>query len=165
MRQNIRTAYNYLEKNGIDYSFEIVRGRDLSKADENAVMDIYLGRRGDHNKTDSAVHKFYLKHLHYYTVAHRKLESSYFGILRFEGEIAAFWSGFANPNQDYISCPRLALNGKFIRLSPGIILLCETAKMLEQETGICQLDLSRGNHDYKMRMGGENYFSHDYILE
>lgn len=164
MRQNIRTAYNYLVKNDISYSFEIIKGTNLSKVDENTIMEIYLDRRGDHKKTDSFFHKLYLKHLHYYTVAHRRLECSYFGILRINGKIAAFWSGFANPNKDYISCPRLALDRDFTRCSPGIILLCETAKILEQETGMCQLDLSRGNHDYKMRMGGVNYYSHDYIL-
>lgn len=164
MRQNIRTAYNYLIKNGIRYSFEIVKGVNLLKEDENTIMDIYLDRRGDHKKTDSYLHKLYLKHFHYYTIALRRLEYSYFGILRINNKIAAFWSGFANPNKDYISCPRLALDGEYSRCSPGTILLCETAKHLEKETGICQLDLSRGNHDYKMRMGGVNYYSHDYLF-
>lgn len=165
MRQNIRTAYNYLEKNGIECSFEIIRGKELLRDDEDKLMEIYLSRRGEHKKVDSALHKYYLKHFHYYTLAHRKLESSYFGILRLNGDIAAFWSGFCNPTKDYISCPRLALDAKYSRCSPGIILLCETAKMMEKTTGINQLDLSRGNHDYKMRMGGLNYYSHDYILE
>lgn len=111
------------------------------------------------------LHKFYLKHFHYYTIAHRNLESSYFGVLRINGNIAAFWSGFCNPNRDYISCPRLALDANYSRCSPGIILLCETAKIIEQSTGINKLDLSRGNHDYKMKMGGVNYYSHDYIFE
>lgn len=157
MRQNIRTAYNYLEKNGIQYSFEIIKGKDLSRADENEIMDIYLARRGEHNKTDSLIHKLYLRNLHYYTIAHRKLDSSYFGILRIGSKIAAFWSGFSNPNRDYISCPRLALDNEFIRCSPGIILLCETAKSLEQNTGICQLDLSRGDHDYKILLSAKNF--------
>ncbi len=165
MRQNIRTAYNYLNKNNIAYTFEIVKGKDLTRDDENAIMNIYLARRGDHSKTDSQLHKFYLKKFHYYTVAHRKLDNSYFGILRINNVIAAFWSGFSNPNKDYISCPRLALDNEFSRCSPGIILLCETAKILQQSTGISRLDLSRGNHEYKMRMGGTNYFSHDYILD
>jgi len=148
----------------MSFSFDVIKGADLLKEDEDVIMDIYLTRRGEHEKTDSFIHKFYLRHLHYYTVAHRKLDSSYFGILRINNKIAAFWSGFANPNKDYISCPRLALNGDFARCSPGIILLCETAKVLEQKTGICKLDLSRGNHDYKMRMGGECYYSYDYLL-
>lgn len=164
-RQNIRTAYNYLAKKEINYSFEIVKGKGLSRKDENEIMLIYLARRGDHAKKDSLMHKLYLRHFHYYTVAHRKLENSFFGILRINGNIAAFWSGFSNPHKDYISCPRLAVDAKYSRCSPGIILLCETAKIMEQSTGMTQLDLSRGNHEYKMKMGGMNYFSHDYILE
>lgn len=165
MRQNIRTAYNYLAKNEIAYAFEVIKGRELSSDDERAILDIYLTRRENHSTTVSPIHKFYLRHFHYFTIAHRKLESSYFGVLRLNGKIAAFWSGFCNPNRDYISCPRLALNNEFIRCSPGTILLCETAKVIERETGIYQLDLSRGNHDYKMRMGGVNYYSHDYVLD
>lgn len=60
MRQNIRTAYNYLTKNDITYSFEVIKGTDLSKDDEDTIIGIYLARRDDHNRNDSYIHKFYL---------------------------------------------------------------------------------------------------------
>lgn len=44
MRQNIRTAYNYLEKNEIEFTFEIIKGKDLKRADEDEMMKIYIKR-------------------------------------------------------------------------------------------------------------------------
>ena len=165
MRQNIRTAYNYLDKNNISFSFEILKGADIKKNDLKRIMDIYFKRRNSHNGADSYLHQFYLKHFHYYTVAQRALNNSYVGVLRMGGEIVAFWSGFSNWHGDYISCPRLSINEKYSRYSPGIILLCETAKVLKDMTGIPTLDLSRGAHSYKIRMGGIKYYSHDFAFE
>lgn len=59
--------------------------------------------------------------------------------------------------------PRLAINPKFSRYSPGIILINETMKLCESEFGYTEFDLSKGIEQYKIAMGGEKYLRNKYI--
>lgn len=163
-RQNIRTSYNRLEKDGKVLTSEFVRGCDLDSVTEDTIVNIYLRRRESHKNSDSYIHKLFLKYFHYFTQASKRFEYSIYGIVRIDGEIAAFWNGFVSTDGRYVSCPRLAIDERFNKYSPGILLINETAKNLKGRFGIDDLDLSRGNQDYKMRMGGINYYSYDFVL-
>lgn len=129
------------------------------------LMDIYLTRRDEHRDADNLFHKFWLKHFHFYTIASNRLDNALTGILRINGEIVSFWSGFVSENKDYITIPRLAIDSSWDKYSPGIILICETAKILNSKFGIKHFDLSRGEHSYKLRMGGEKYYSYSFIIK
>ena len=164
MRQNIRTPYNRINRDSALLEMTIKKTIDLTSKEEDDIAKVYINRRNEHHGHVSFMHKIFLKKLHYFSIALRQLDSGLCGILRINGQIAAFWSGFISINNSYVSCPRLAINGEFDHYSPGILLLCETAKQLKVNWNLDVIDLSRGNHDYKMRMGGENYFSHDFII-
>ena len=164
MRQNIRTSYNHLVTDNKTYSFRIIFGKDLDYSTEKELMNVYFQRRDSHLRSNSFFHQFYARHFHHYTIAGRKLLSSLFGILYIDGKIAAFWSGFVSPDKHCVSCPRLAYKEEFKFYSPGIILLCETSKVLKKDFDIDELDLSRHAQDYKMRMGGVNYYSYDFVF-
>ncbi len=164
MKQNIRTPYNRIHNDAASIEFSIIRGKDIDSRTLNAIDEVYIHRRRNHSKMDSWLHKLFLKRLHYFSIALKSLDIGLFGVLKINGEVAAFWSGFESRDHSFVSCPRLAINDSFSRYSPGILLLCETAKHLKTDYGIETLDLSRGNHDYKMRMGGNNYYSNDFII-
>lgn len=125
-------------------------------------MDIYLARRDEHKDLDDSFHKFWLRHFHFYTIASNHLDNALTGVLKFNGEIVSFWSGFISSSKEFITIPRLAIDSKWDKYSPGIILICETAKELFPQYGIKNFDLSRGEHGYKLRMGGEKYYSHSF---
>ena len=154
MRQNIRTPYNRIIKDNVKLDMQIIKGANLDAETESEVNEVYLNRRENHSKYDSLVHKLFLRKMHYFSIGLKKLDSGLFGILKINGKVAAFWSGFKSIDGTYVSCPRLAINEDFKYYSPGILLLCETAKLLYKDWNIKTLDLSRGNHEYKMRMGG-----------
>ena len=78
--------------------------------------------------------------------------------------IAAFWGGLINKSGDYIIVPRLAINDKYGWYSPGIVLINETMKTLEN-TKIKYFDLSMGTENYKLVMGGNIYETYNFVIE
>ena len=58
--------------------------------------------------------------------------------------------------------PRLSINDDFLKYSPGIVLINETAKKLAENKNIDNLDLSKGDEKYKLSMGGEVYYTMDF---
>lgn len=160
VKQNIRTAYNKLNKQSIDVDFQVFSKR----GGDTPFMNIYLQRRDDHEDHDSLFHKFWIKNFHFYTLALKNLESSLLGVLKMNGKVVSYWGGFVSQNRDFVTIPRLAIDSNMKEWSPGIILICETAKVLNSRYGIKNFDLSRGNHGYKKKMGGEEYYSHSFHL-
>ncbi len=74
-------------------------------------------------------------------------------------------TGIVQHKDSRVIIPRLSIVGENERYSPGIILINETAKKLERDCGILNLDLSKGSERYKIAMGGTIYYTYKVKLE
>ncbi len=165
-RQNIRTAYNRLKREGKNYEFRVIHGDDrLSFRQKNDISRIYCRRM--HEKFGNEVLPYPIMYTvqRYFNSISRCLnilDNQFHALLYIDGELAAFLSGLRNGNR--IVVPRLSMNGKFNFYDPGIVLLWETAQYLCREYPNTELDLSRGNEKYKYTMGGYTHYNHSFIL-
>lgn len=73
-------------------------------------------------------------------------------VLRINGRIASFCSGYINDNEYIV--PRLSFSEKMKRYSPGMLLVNEVMKYIFTNKQIDVFDLSLGDEDYKLKMGG-----------
>lgn len=163
-RQNIRTAYNRLKTDDLEYKIKVITGGGIEKEELNQLMDKYIERRKARYRSTSVIHEWFLRHEHFNTIALSKLKNSIYVILYINNEVAGFWGGYISHNKKNVIVPRLAIDGNFKRYSPGVILINETIKMFCEENKE-QFDLSKGDDNYKLTMGGEKYMSYDFVLE
>ncbi|MBQ8830074.1 MAG: GNAT family N-acetyltransferase [Oscillospiraceae bacterium] len=167
-RQNIRTAYNRMKRDGKSFSFQIVEGKAcLSEKQKNDMIRVYCTRMKDKFKDEVLPFPImYIAHRYFNPIIKslNTLDNKFHALLYIDGELAAFLSGLKNSDGDEIVVPRLAMNGKFDFYDPGIVLLRETAEYLCQECPNAVLDLSRGNEKYKYAMGGQTHFNYSFLI-
>lgn len=185
VRQNIRTAYNRMNRDGIQWR--------LCVYDENTpmddivwkrIMDAYFGRllakykRGVFSpetkggiiiQTVKFLHfrfikKFNIYHLKHDTFSLRKLPNAFHAVLYADDRIMAFFSGLYTHDKTRLCIPRLAFNEAFRFYSPGYILLSEVLQKFYSEGRLQVLDLCRGDEQYKFDLGGETYFTKNLTL-
>lgn len=164
VRQNVRTAYNRLRRNGHIVSYEIFCGA-LSDGDKEFVkcIDLYCRRQPKYRKVGWAMRQ-YIKHCHYMSTSVNSPEH-YYCTLKIDGVVAGFMQGYMNPRRKAMEVPRLAIDEKFGWYSPGMILVNETIKWLIHTAGYEYLDLCRGCEKYKSDMGGEMYDTMNFKLK
>jgi len=162
-RQNVRTAYNRMNTDGRQWTMELLDGKELTRTVEKELMDVYVARRKARYRTTSAIHEWFLRHEHFNTIAMRRQENARFIILRIDNVVAAFLAGYVDNNHQSLLIPRLAINNAFSRYSPGVVLVNESMKLLEDKLHLKYLDLSKGDEKYKFQMGGVNYYTFDFI--
>lgn len=164
-RQNIRTAYNRMNKDGLDYKFDFIINKPLGKEKLSQIIDIYCERHSSrYNVKTSKLKKFYLKHFDFSTKCQQKYKNIYC-LLYINDKIAAFMSGLINEKDESVIIPRLSIVEDFYRYSPGIVLINETAKKFEKFPSLNNLDLSKGNETYKTVMGGIVYETKNFIVK
>lgn len=163
-RQNIRTAYNRLKKDGLEYDIRVINGAELTRQEVKKIMDLYIRRRRIRYRSTSKLHEWFLRHEHFNTIALSKLDNGIYMILYINGRLAGFWGGYISTDDKIVTVPRLAIDDTFKRYSPGIILINETMKWF-CAVNRRQFDLSKGDDSYKLTMGGEKYLSYDFVLE
>lgn len=157
-RQNIRTSYNRLEKDGKQFQLRIYRFGD--KELENIIRianDLYQERRlaWDENNiklSTKTIYKIYKRDVVYQTM--RKISSSLVACLFIDEELAAFFMGYEN--EKHLRIPRLAIDGDYSRYSPGMIMICEYLKRCPENY---HFDLGRGDESYKSKLNGRLYKS------
>lgn len=161
MRQNLRTAYNRINKDNISYhlkKYDLTIGNP-DKEIWYKCQKMYEDRCDMKNnpkfaKIRNLIHRIGNPVNHIIT---QITEHAIF-ILFFENEPVAFLAGFYNSSKEIFYVPRLSGNNKFLRYNTGIVMLNETIKLLLQE-GIKVLDLTRGNEPYKYSMGGVEHYN------
>lgn len=167
-RQNIRTAYNRMNRDGKTFEFQIVQGTDrLTKQQKDDIIRIYCTRMHDKFGDEVLPYPIMYAAQRYFNPIVRSLntlDNQFHALLYIDGELAAFLSGLRNGNGSRIVVPRLSMNGKFDFYDPGIVLLRETAEYLCREYPGTELDLSRGNEKYKYTMGGKPHFNHTFVI-
>lgn len=159
-RQNIRTAYNRLNKDGKQYRFECIRGKRIKRSYLNKLLQVYLSRReSKYEAEESVLREMYMKYLDFSTAYQQKWKDNIYCVLHIDGKVASFMSGIVCGNGETAIFPRLAINDEFAKYSPGCLLINEAAKELIRNSEIKNIDLSKGAEQYKFTMGGEAYCS------
>lgn len=154
VRQNVRTAYNRMKTDEKTWQVELIEGKDVGKELLKEMMDVYVERRKARYRGTSRLHEWYLRHEHFNTIALSKLDIARYIVLTIDGKVAAFLAGYVDEKNSSLLIPRLAISGDYNRYSPGVVLINESMKLLENNMKIEYLDLSKGNDKYKETMGG-----------
>lgn len=153
-RQNIRTAYNRLNKDGKKMEF-IMYGKEDATLDRALAQanEIYQKRRGEWGVDGSAskirTAKILKRDVVYQTM--RKSEAAVLAVLEIDGSMSGFFIGYQFLDKIYI--PRLAIDSAFARYSPGILLILEYLKRTVPGHEFI-FDLGRGDENYKIILGG-----------
>lgn len=168
-RQNIRTAYNKLDKNHIEY--KIQRFQDIPHGLWLQCLRMYEKRSirhwgGMNSKWSKFIISFSLLRNRYCNpINHilRRFSESEFFVLYFNEEPVAYMAGFYSKDKRTFIVPRLSTSELWLPFSPGIILLCESIKHLIG-LNVTTLDLAHGAEGYKYAMGGIDCNTYSVIL-
>lgn len=165
VRQNVRTAYNRMQKDGVDFEFHCYVGgkkipdsikKDTKRCYWKRQMESYLYALNLLGKVKSYISIHWIRHDNFSLFRN---ENSVNATLYLNGVVAACLMGVENYSKDRIVIPRLAISNDFRRYSPGYVLLCECMKYISEKTNIRHLDLCRGTEKYKSDLGGHNYLT------
>ena len=166
-RQNIRTAYNRLSRDGHAMKAGIFFRDELRSDDARKIItmcdDVYLARQASRYGYASIRNKIGKRFFHYASQI-PKVEEGFCSFITIDGEVAAFMYGYDNRRIMSAEIPRLAINDKFRFYSPGLLLVNETVKAL-MDKGYRYLDLTNGNEKYKFDMGGIEYTTESAIID
>lgn len=193
MRQNLRTAFNRLKRDGHSVSIKVIN--EENKCDEWNYMEIeniqstnvnYHGITQPASATDhdfeemlslyyqrhkerygehtSKLKMWYMKHLNFMTKSLRNMSSAMNIMLYIDNELAAFMGGLISQGEEDYIVPRLSINSKYGFYSPGMLLVNETARYMINKTSIRNLDLSLGTETYKSKMGGVKFLIKHFVI-
>jgi hypothetical protein len=177
-----------MERDGVKYNLKVYGGdTPLPKKVWRLLMKTYYKRfhakykRGVFSdETKGGIVVQFLKYLHYLTIkkfwfytkhdSHSipELPNSRICVLwnGDEGdEMISFLCGFLTHDKKIYSLPRLAINEKYNYYTPGCILMAEVLKYLKEGGETEHLDMSRGDEQYKFKMGAIGYSAHDIVLK
>lgn len=166
-RQNIRTAYNRIRTDGLNYELKRYDKNSLQLNKIISILNIiYQKRRMIWMKCSKmpstrTMVKIQKRDIVYQTM--RELPQSVIYTLRINHKDAAFLMGYEYKSRIYV--PRLAIDDIFDKYSPGFILINECLKYLAKENFI--FDLGKGDESYKSKLGGSittTYLLYDKAL-
>lgn len=161
VKQNLRTAYNRMQKNNIELKL-IVQGKDdYDSIDFNFLKNKYKERNA--YRKESLIWKSKIFKIVDYLFREEpdmfdfdQLKNTDFtlAILEFNGELAAYFFGFKRLNK--IEINRVVINDTFKFYSPGMLLLNEFIKGgIKDKLEI--IDLTVGDERYKYDLGGKTH--------
>lgn len=174
VRQNYRTSKNRLLKNGHSYNIRLNYERIDSDFCDN-LKYIYLQRRSfceEKNRTWLYAVRILIKKFFAILGVEKRndIVSDYsrnqkviFGSIYIDDSVAAFFIGQYNNNKECISVCRVSTNINYYKYSPGQILLIEALEGLRKE--ISYFDLTRGDEDYKYKLGGKTHNNFLYSFQ
>ena len=167
VRQNIRTAYNRLQKDGKCLGMLVFRG-GLYNTEMQQVSNSTTKKINPQKFFDNLMEMYYRRHEHQYcfklswlrkkitNVSNKgyiHLEEGLTIILTCDQKPCAFLSGYISGREFVV--PRLTFDDELKFYSPGILLVNETMKYLFSREDLDCLDLGIGKEDYKFKMGGQ----------
>lgn len=164
-KQNCRTAYNRLERDGKNCVLEMhfaTDGKNLiddkrTKKIYKACLKLYLRRQKERYHQPLL---YRLRNRFYdYATKSIPLKYGFLSVLYINNEISAFMMGYQDDKHNSVILPKLAIVDKFNFYSPGVILINETAKQLIEKNSFLNIDLCEGDEKYKFSMGGEKYLT------
>ena len=164
-RQNLRTAYNRLDKDGETVRLEVGSGAQLPRSLMNRFFDIYIQRHNERYEVETSAFKsVYLRYLDFSTRALLNNAKAFHIYIYISNQIAGFCSGYLD--RDAFVIPRLSIDSTFSRYSPGYLLISEAIKWFEaNNSNVREIDLSEGTEKYKLDLGGTIYKKLDYVIK
>lgn len=161
-RQNLRTAENRILKEGKHYNFITNYYKSFPKEQIQQCINIYCKRQKD--KYDKGfLNLLLIKTINFNTQMMLK-NNGLFTALEIDGKIVAFMFGYVNKKDYSFEVPKLAVDEEYGFYSPGMLLVDKTIEFLSECTDIRKLDLCRGTEQYKLKMGGEIFQTHNYSI-
>lgn len=169
VRQNVRTAYNRLKRDGHLFELSIVgKAAICSEASEEEFgrvkeesLELYIKRQiTKYQKVgllSILIKKFAYNFLKHDSKSLYYNSNSITVVLRVDGKVAAYMGCLLSHDGKHIVVPRLAIDDQYKFYSPGYVMLCELLKYLSLNTQVEMLDLSRGVEKYKTDLGGQVY--------
>lgn len=162
VRQNIRTAYNRLKTDSHEIKLDVYSGGD-DNLPIGEILGLYSRRHNDrYGVKTGLLKKWFLKTQSFATRYYRYAPNAITFMLYIDDKPAAFMSGLRSKNR--LVVPRLSIDNDFKRYSPGVVLVVEVIKYLQQNTEIDVLDLSQGEEGYKFQLGGQIHWSYKFLL-
>ena len=164
-RQNIRTAYNRLEREHIRIAIKRYdNDRFFPSGLKRACSDIYYRRSADKSPTSSVFRQFYNRISKPVLQIMKKADNGVFYVLFLNDEPAAFMAGGFTKDNDCYTVPVFSSSNKHLRYSPGIVMICELAELFISER-VSILDLAKGSEPYKYAMGGRSHYNYSVSLK
>ena len=168
-RQNIRTAYNRIERNGekLQVHFYPLYSGDkeiLNSAREanKAYSEIELKRLKSRYQLKGI--RFFVKKVRVKLFnlgwANMPFSMTLFADVSINDEVAAYAKCFLDLVHQKITVPNLAIDIKYGFYSPGIVLVNELVRYCQNIDGVSYLSMGRGEETYKYEMGGEPYITY-----
>ena len=157
-RQNIRTAYNRIQKRSFNYN--LVQYDENKKIPHHLWMSCQQIYERRHNETGSFLRKWVDRQLNPYTHILHSIKGWRVLVLFHGSTPIAYMGGIFSERQGCFYVPRLCIDPDFSEYSPGIILLNETIRSFIGE-GVKCLDLMLGDEPYKIAMGGETHNNYE----
>lgn len=163
-RQNIRTAYNRLVKDGRILEYYEYTPQTSAKERKKArdrQTEIYSKRQEKRYAKGNIIRKLYVRTINFVTKGCVS-DVGFISEIKIDGHTAAFLQGFVDTKNRVVLVPRLAINNEYGFYSPGMLLVCETIKRLIETDNYDALSLTRGEEKYKFDLGGTVYHTGCY---
>lgn len=167
-RQNIRTGYNKLGREGIAWRIEKY---DTTHKMPNSVwlkcLKMYEERCRIKKKRGRGlilrIADWKNRQINLVNILVRRWDRAASFVLYFNNEPVAYMSGIYSENSHTFYVPRLSCNNQYLRYDAGILMLNEAIKILLAE-GVKVVDLTRGDEPYKLAMGGIIHMDYTYKI-
>ena len=162
-KQNYRTAKNRIAKDGLEFKIHH-QYSTIQNPLAQELLCIYSDRRKDCEKGTSvqqSLKAFIKKILSLLKInkdidvitCYANTEKVFLAYITINDEIAGYCEGQYSNDPSTITISRVATNTTYYKYSPGQILFVDIIEMLKND--ISFFDLTRGDEDYKFRLGGQ----------
>lgn len=160
--KNIRKAYNHLKSDHKELTLRrFTHDHQAPDSYLRHLWRFYFRRKmmwrdqkpGPFTRLTVALKALYEVHCGCATASLKRLTEAELYVLEIDHQPAAFMIVYRH--QGHLLMPRLAIDTRYGRYSPGILLILEASKQWIDE-GIVDFDMCRGDERYKKEMGGIN---------
>lgn len=158
-RQNLRTAYNKLQKENISFFLAKYDKESLPVKLKRECRKMYEDRKAAKESSVSVLKRVYVRITKPVFRIITEMAPGAFYVLYLGKTPAAVMAGAFSKKGDQFVVPLLYSNNVYLRYSPGIVLVNEAAKALISER-VSILDLARGDEPYKYAMGGNTHLNY-----
>ncbi len=156
-RQNIRTAYNKLKKDDIEYTIKVYnKDYPITRTVWRKCLEMY---EANYKKEQTFFQKVWWRRTSPINNVLLHHDSRLIYVLYFNDIPVAYMGGMLREGQQTYYVPRLSIDRTWGKYSPGIILLNEVIKILVGSK-VETIDLMRGTETYKMAMGGQVHYNY-----
>lgn len=168
-RQNLRTALNRMNTDGLFYRYEIYEGT-IDKVLAEKLVNLHLKRNIEKNLTSSSIHNFLRKvkqnfverYVSVIPVSMRSYKGSWYLIVYLNDIIVGYLYGLRDNN-----CIRVLQNcvdSDYRRYSPVFRACYDFITKEAIENNLEWLDFTSGDEDYKYKLNGKEMILYSYKI-